>query len=310
MVVLIIVFGPFSTTFQCKPTTQSSTFMGDVSLQGVDGDESLAHTDCEINPWWGVNLLEPRAVSHVVVHNREDCCFERLNGLLVQLFDENDEVLGEVQHNLEQDGLIHFMWIATFDPPVENVRKVFLSTTHPEGFCEFLNLAEVEVMSTCLDGDTCQTGFGCDEGNVARCKPARQSSTMVTRVNSTIDVRVAGFGVDGQDTLAHTQCEANPWWEVDLLEMREISEVILHNREDDYFDRLNGVIVELYDSSGQVVTSIQHNPSVDGEIQFSWVANFGNAGASRVRVSVSGPECTYLNLADVEVISTCIEGGT
>lgn len=294
---------------QCKPTTQSSTFYGDVSAQAVDGDESLAHTDCELNPWWGVNLLEPRVVTHVVVHNREDCCFERLSGLLVTLYDEQDNILQEIQHDPIMDGLINTMWIASFEQSVPNVRKVFLSTIHPEGFCEFLNLAEVEVMSECLDGDSCMTGFGCDAGNVAQCKPARQSSTMASRVNNTITAGVAGKAVDGKESLSHTDCEAAPWWEVNLLSMRSISEVILHNRQDAFFERLNGVLVELIDDAGDVVASAQHDPGTDGMIQFSWLSKFDEVGASRVKISTRFEgQCDYLNLADVEVISTCIEG--
>ncbi|CAB9528663.1 F5/8 type C domain [Seminavis robusta] len=296
---------------QCKPATQSSTFFGDVAAQGVDGDESLAHTDCELNPWWGVNLLETRTVSHVVVHNREDCCYERLNGLKVQLLDEANQPLSIIQHSLEQEGLINFMWIATFEPPVENVKSVFLSTEHPEGFCEFLNLAEVEVMSACLDGDSCQTGFGCDKGNVAMCKPARQSTTLTTRLNNEtiIEAGVAGRAVDGHDYLSHTECETNPWWEVDLMGMREISEVIVHNRQDDFFERLNGILVELLDDSGSVVASAQHDPNTEGLIHFSWLHKFDEIPASRVRISKSYAEgCDYLNLADVEVLSACEEG--
>jgi hypothetical protein len=294
---------------QCKPTTQSSTFVGDVAAQAVDGLESLAHTDCELNPWWGVDLLSPRTVTHVIIHNREDCCYERLNGVLVQLFDENEKVLGQQQHSLEKDGLINTMWLATFEPAVPNVRKVFLSTTHPDGFCDFLNLAEVEVMSECLDGDACMTGFGCDTGNVAQCKPARQSSTMATRTNNTISVGVAGRAVDGHDSMSHTECEKNPWWEVNLLSMREISEVILHNRQDCCYGRLNGALIELIDDAGTVVASAQHNPGADGLIRFSWVAKFNDASASRVKVSTSheDEQCEFLNLADVEVISTCLE---
>jgi len=237
-------------------------------------------------------------------------CYERLSGLLVQLFDDQDNLLQEIKHDPNVEGLINSMWVATFENIVPNVRKVFLSTNHPEGFCEFLNLAEVEVMSECLDGDACLTGFGCDEGNVAKCKPARQSSTLATRLNNTVVAGVAGKAVDGKESLSHTECETNPWWEVDLLSPREISEVILHNRQDAFFERLNGALVELIDEGGNVVGSAQHDPGVDGSIQFSWVTKFDEVVASRVKVSTfhGNGECDYLNLADVEVISTCIEG--
>lgn len=294
---------------QCKPAEQSSTIHGDTAANAVNGHESLSHTDCEVNPWWEVDLLSPRAVNGVVIHNREDCCFERLNGILIELLDGNGAVTGSIQHDLVANGEINTMWVTTFADVMAS--KVRLSVQHGEGTCDFLNLAEVEVRSICVEGDACLTGFGCDHGNVAKCKPARQSSTLPASDFMTIYQGVAGDAVDGTESLAHTDCEQDPWWEVNLLYRREVSEVVLHNREDCCFERLNGVIVDLLDKEHNVISRVQHNFEAEGEINTMWVARFppmSMAWYVRVMVENAAGTCDFLNLAEVEVISACEEG--
>jgi len=254
-------------------------------------------------------LLSPRSVNGVVIHNRMDCCWERLNGILVELLDENGAVAATMQHNPAATGEIKTMWIAMFADVV--ALKVRLSVQHPEGTCEFLNLAEVEVRSNCIEGDSCLTGFGCGHGNIAKCKPARQSSTKSNGDLTTIYQGVAGDAVDGTESLAHTDCEREPWWEVDLKVRREVSEVVIHNREDCCFERLNGVIVDLLDKDHNVIARVQHSVELEGEINTMWVARFPPMSmAWYVRVMTKHPEgtCDFLNLAEVEVISECLEG--
>jgi hypothetical protein len=295
---------------QCKPAEQSSTIYGDVAANAVNGHESLAHTDCELNPWWEVDLLSTRVIQGVVIHNREDCCWERLNGVLVQLVDASNATVGSITHDPATMGEIKTMWVATFNDVTAN--KVRVSVQNPEeGQCSFLNLAEVEVRSQCLEGDACLTGYGCDHGNVAKCKPARQSSTLPAQDRLTVYQGVAGDAVDGTESLAHTACEQNPWWEVNLFYRREVSEVVIHNREDCCLERLNGVIVDLLDKEHNVIARAQHNPATEGVINTMWAAKFPPMSmAWFVRVMVEHPAgtCDYLNLAEVEVISVCEEG--
>jgi hypothetical protein len=87
-----------------KNASQSSTFSiappydywGDtVSLlgpqYGVDGNPgSFAHTLSEESPWWQVNLTAPFSnISFLVIHNRRDCCEERLSSATIFLSDGN-----------------------------------------------------------------------------------------------------------------------------------------------------------------------------------------------------------------------------
>ena len=121
---------------------------------------------------------------------------------------------------------------------------------------------------------------------------------------------VAGDAVDGHESLSHTECEQNPWWTVDLQADYPVKEVVLFNRRDCCFDQLSGALVEILDSNGAVLASVQHYPEVMGPIQDVWIAHFDPATippARSVRVSVNHQisSCGYLELAEVQVISDC-----
>lgn len=296
---------------RCKPARQSSTMPASdfvtiyegVAGHAVDGTESISHTDCEETPWWEVNLLYRREVSEVVIHNREDCCFERLNGAIVDLLDKEHNVIARVQHNPETEGEINTMWVARF-PPMSMAWFVRVMVDRPAGTCDFLNLAEVEVISACEEGDACMNpAMECVQGNVAQCKPARQIST--------VDGAVARNAVDSERSISRTDCEERPWWEVDLQGVYHVSEVVLFNRIDCCQEELNNVIVELVNSTGHTVKMVQHDPTTDGIINATWTAKFDGFGdlANKVRVSLLNDvgECKNLHLADIQVMSTCTE---
>jgi len=68
-----------------KPAYQSSTGYGGPPSRAVDGNtnghyghRSCTHTRKDHQPWWQVNLGGRRAVAHVDVWNRQDCCSNRL----------------------------------------------------------------------------------------------------------------------------------------------------------------------------------------------------------------------------------------
>jgi hypothetical protein len=87
-----------------------------------------------------------------------------------------------------------------------------------------------------------------NKDNIAFGKSARQSSDL--------DARYAGAGkaVDGnidanlkmndaKSSVSHTQGEASPWWEVDLGAVYDIGKVVIWNRKDCCWDRLQGFVV-------------------------------------------------------------------
>ncbi|XP_006824443.2 uncharacterized protein LOC100373145 [Saccoglossus kowalevskii] len=74
-----------------KPTYQSSTIWHANSTRAVDGDIDgvFCHGSCtltktQFNPWWIVDLMIPRLIFDIAIHNREDCCDTRLIGATVR----------------------------------------------------------------------------------------------------------------------------------------------------------------------------------------------------------------------------------
>jgi len=79
-----------------KPTEQSSTYSSYVSSYAVDGttdggflgsNPEGSHTkEQEYSPWWQVDLQDFFYINKLVVWHRTDCCTDRANGFIVQVF--------------------------------------------------------------------------------------------------------------------------------------------------------------------------------------------------------------------------------
>jgi hypothetical protein len=96
--------------------------------------------------------------------------------------------------------------------------------------------------------------------NVAEGTNASQSSTFVTKFGRSFD---AYHAVDGDhDTFSHTN-DANPWLEIDLREISEISSVGILNRwcrdsndPSGCLCRLSGAVLSFVDNLGEQITSV------------------------------------------------------
>ncbi len=71
---------------QKKPATQSSNWTTAGAALAVDGntdgifaDNSVSHTNYDVNAWWQVDLGSSATINSVVVWNRTDCCITRMN---------------------------------------------------------------------------------------------------------------------------------------------------------------------------------------------------------------------------------------
>ena len=295
---------------QCKPTSQSTTAGSGTANFAVDGKYSeLATTECEENPHFLVDLMGLYNVTSVAMINHPEMNgLERLKGMTVELLDINDNVVAEDSFApklmKDEKGDVYVM---NFDGRTAIACKVRVSIKHAPGSCEPLKLAEVAVMGKCLDdGEHCKTWEDCKLKSVSRCMPSTQSSIELGGI--------AARAVDGHFSLAHTKCEEQPWWMTDLLGSHPVTEVIVHNREDCCFERLNNVEVHLLDDAGNTVASMKHDPVTMGVIETSWKAVFANTNASavsasKVKIATSNPgDCKPLNLAEVQVMSPCAEG--
>jgi hypothetical protein len=60
----------------------------DGNPDGAYGNNSVTHTESQSNPWWLVDLGDSKEIGRISVHNRADCCGDRLQGAIVEVFDE------------------------------------------------------------------------------------------------------------------------------------------------------------------------------------------------------------------------------
>lgn len=142
--------------------------------------------------------------------------------------------------------------------------------------------------------------------NVARGRPASQSSTYA----GVADARRAVDGVTAGDyaagSVSHTNSDANAWWEVDLGVTHALDAVRLWNRADCCAERLANFYVFVSDTpmTGRSFTQLLADASV-WRSQFSGTAPratlIPTAGARGryVRVQLAGTN--FLQLAEVEV---------
>ena len=121
------------------------------------------------------------------------------------------------------------------------------------GTQKFLQLAEVQVFS--------------NGQNVALQGKASQSSTY--------DVAVAQRAIDGNTdgryatgSVAHTNQEDNPWWEVDLQATHPVERIVVWNRAEEG-GRLQGYRVQALDEQRHVIWEKANNPAPETQATFA-----------------------------------------
>lgn len=76
--------------------SQSSNYTDTTPERAIDGNiegkfdqGSVTHTNEETNPWWLVDLGDTRDIGKIVIHNRADCCGDRLKDAVVEVIDRS-----------------------------------------------------------------------------------------------------------------------------------------------------------------------------------------------------------------------------
>lgn len=124
-----------------KMTEQSSNSGSeravDGNLSGEYRDVSVTHTQLEYEPFWSVDLGRDETIRKIIIHNRTDCCQDRLRDFKVELFRDNQvrwhaQYLGTPLHK------------TTFEVNGILADKVKVSLP---GRSDYLSLAEVEVIA-------------------------------------------------------------------------------------------------------------------------------------------------------------------
>jgi hypothetical protein len=81
---------------------QVSTFGEGNAARAIDGnpdgnffEHSVASTATQPNPWWELDLGSEEPITKIIIHNRTDCCRDRINPARVQILDKMKRILWE-----------------------------------------------------------------------------------------------------------------------------------------------------------------------------------------------------------------------
>jgi hypothetical protein len=221
---------------------QVSTYAGASCERAIDGNwngqfqvGSTTHTHSTMNPWWLVDLGKFASIKQVVFANREDCCWNRLKNIKVEIM---KSVAGPVIAEKFVEGQLGRLTTVDFAEPVVG-RVVRLTSINADR--NVLSLAEVAVYGDDLESQVEELP------NVAQGKECTQISDW--------GGGVCGRALDGntnglwnQSSVTHTRSHMKPWWMVDLGKFYDVSEIIIFNREDCCGNRLANVDIEVLTS--------------------------------------------------------------
>lgn len=181
-----------------KPARLSSTLADqgkasnavDGNRSGVWQEGSIAHSRDEVNPWWEVDLGAEYDIASVTIHNRTDCCQDRLDGARVYagktpIEDNDDRLVGAL--NEVGAGQEHSVNVDT--------RARYVRIVIPTGGeARALNIAEVEVMGVPARGKRDDTersvasdrAFATAAGDIIKAagKPAKAAESTVDTVGA------------------------------------------------------------------------------------------------------------------------------
>ncbi|MFT3992209.1 MAG: PA14 domain-containing protein [Luteolibacter sp.] len=132
---------------------------------------------------------------------------------------------------------------------------------------------------------------------------ATQSSTAGGDASKAIDGNTSGIFAEGSVT--QTQNVQNSWWKVDFGQNREVAQVVLWNRTDDYGERLSNFRISLLDSSDTEIYGEDFFPDGGGHVDELFTWNLPQATQARkVRIQYhksSNTGAAILSLAEVQV---------
>ncbi|MBU2951462.1 discoidin domain-containing protein [Tamlana agarivorans] len=259
--------------------TQSSTYSSGAASLAIDGNTngawrggSVTHTETEDNAWWDLVLDSESSIEEIVIHNRTDCCEDRLSDFIVFMWDEaGNRTLRKFYTTAPDSSLsINVGGLAGYRIRI----KSNLAATA-------LSLAEVEVYGT---------------RNLALNGIATQSSTANGGAASrAIDGNTNGAWSAGSVT--HTSAEDGAWWALDLGADYNIGEIKIYNRTDACCtERLSNFTMFMWDSNGNRTIRKVINTTPDPYITIDAGGVLGKS--IRINSNLTG---TALSLAEVEV---------
>lgn len=267
--------------------SQSSTgWSGDPSRaidgnsNGAWGANSVTHTLVESQPWWQVDLRKSRSIGEIVLHNRTDCCADRLSDFDVKV---SDDLIS--WYVVGYSGLPTFPLRVPINKQARYVRVQLRGTNA-------LSLAEVEVHIT--------------PENLALRRPTQQSSTL-TGGDAWRAVDGNTDAVFGNGSVSHTRqidYTVPAWWEVNLDGIRAISGVVIYNRGDCCADRLSNyrIFVSQYDLS--VPFNSRENTTLPAHpFRASDLGSYSLWNGYAQSIRIESPAGNDLHMAEVKVLA-------
>lgn len=147
--------------------------------------------------------------------------------------------------------------------------------------------------------------------NLALTGTATQSSTYIGQQNLEAKNAIDGNtnGNVWHNSVTHTNWESQPWWQVDLLSMFDLDQIVLWNRTDACSYRLSNFNVSVLDKSNNTIWTNDFF-TAGGWPSPSLIIDLpDNTLGEIVKVRLNGAE--YLSLAEVQVFGAPVpEPGT
>lgn len=237
-----------------KKARQSSEYNVGISgaEKAVDGNldgrfkfnrqNSITHTKDEQNPWWEVDLGESYEISEIKIWNRFDCCWQRLQNFHITV-SEQPITQNNTKQNLFVSGFQAFANANEKSKSFKgNKRGRFVRISMKvTGKNRPLSMTEVQVFGKNPQPSTSRIT------NIALGKKARQSSEYnagISGAGKAVDGNTDGkFKFNRQNSVTHTQDENSAWWEVDLGDIYTLEKIVIWNREDCCWERLQNFVV-------------------------------------------------------------------
>ncbi len=324
-----------------QTTSQNSTYGGIPSSRAVDGDtsglwmnQSIATTANTNQSWWQVDLGDQYSISDIRVHNRSDCCSNRLTNFYVLTSDQplGTQTLSELLASPNVSYQFHVGTPSTFSANFEfnGVQSRYVRVQLQGS--GYLHLAEVEVMGAELAPATVQTvqEYVYADGeritsvgkervsgapvsgtatNIALNKPAEQRSTNgLAYASLAVDGNTSGLWADGSVTSTVNNPQA--WWQVDLGAQSSVEQVIAYNRTDCCSNRLSDFYVLVSDEpfNGRSLDELLADTTIEREFHAGTLSgssvtiDLSNATGRYVRLQLQGSG--YMSLAEVQIMGT------
>jgi hypothetical protein len=300
--------------------TQSSTYPGGDAIKAIDGnysgwwnDGSITHTADSENtdplghPWWQVDLQATKAIAHLHIWFRDDCCQARNNNLRIVIFasaDTNGAVLWET-NTIALNGAVPRELGFDITPAV-NGRLIYVEHTPGQegGGQNYVCISELEAFN--------QTPTSA--ANHALAGTATSSSCYVSDCilygpQQAIDDNLHGATSIGGWPWAYSAPDNTagvdplPWWQVDLAAPQSVGSIVLWPRRDRTLTRFKDIRVTVADPSSAVLYQQVFTIQPSGpKFVLNFVPALANAKTLKIETTDTTPD-KFLNLPEVQVFA-------